>query len=134
MKKFFKQPNGKYCYFSFNGIEGFDMTEEDIKEMYLREAKEQAEESIKTAKNYGAIIKELLRRGAENSDDWLKNIGFTEPYSELIKYVPRVPLHKQYASCDFATYAKCPNCNEVVQNGIGFKQEQCKCGQRIEWD
>ena len=133
MKKFFKQPNGKYCYFSYNGIEGFDLTEEDIIKIFVEEAKAEAEENIKSAKNYGAIIEELLYREAKNNDDFLKQIGFTEPYESLVKYVPRKPEFKQYVGHDFTTYAKCPNCNETVYNCMGHGTEKCSCGQRIDW-
>ena len=134
LKKFFKQPNGKYCYFSYNGIEGFDLTEEDIKKIYFQEAEIESDESIKKAKNFGSIIEELLQRDAKCADDWLKQIGFTEPYEILIKYVPREPKNKQYAGCDFTTYANCPSCGEIVQNCMGHGQEKCKCGQRLKWD
>jgi hypothetical protein len=130
MRKFFKQPNGKYCYFSYNGIGGFNLTESDIKEIYVSEA----EEDIKNAENFGGIIKELLNKSNESSDDFLKLIGFNEPYKELVKYVPRRPVDSHYVSCDFTTYAKCPNCNKTVQDGIGFKEEKCGCGQMLKWN
>lgn len=133
MKKYFKQPNGLYCCFSYNGIEGFDLTEEDIKSIYVEEAEIEADKAIKNAKNFGAIIEELLCRHTEGADEWLKQIGFTEPYKVLIKYVPRKPTNPQYVSCDFTTYANCPSCGEKVQSGIGYSQEKCKCGQRLEW-
>lgn len=130
MKKFFKQPNGKYCYFSYNGIGGFNLTEKDIKDIYVLEA----EEDIKSAENFGGIIKELLNKNKEACDDFLKQIGFNEPYNELVKYVPRKPLNSRYAPCDFTTYANCPNCQKTVQDGIGFKQKKCDCGQMLKWD
>jgi hypothetical protein len=134
MKKFFKQPNGLYCYFSYNGIEGFDLTEEDIKRIYVEEAEIEADEAIKKAKNFGVIIEELLHRDTKCADEWLKQIGFTEPYETLIKYVPRKPTNQQYVGCDFTTYGKCPSCGERVQNCMGNGQEKCKCGQRLKWE
>lgn len=134
MRKFFKQPNGKYCCFSYNGIEGFDLTEQDIKGIFVSEAEKVAEDAIESAKNCGGIIDELLNRQAESCDEWLKQIGFTESYNELVKYVPRKPLNPQYVPCDFSTYAKCPNCNKTVQDGIGFRQEKCDCGQMLKWN
>ena len=135
MIKIFKQPNGKYCYFSYNGMEKINLTEQDIKEIYISKAEAESEDAIKNAENYGGIIKELFYRNSNSSCDvWLKQIGFTESYENLIKYIPRKPLHQIYASSDFTTYALCPYCNEHVQNGMGFIQKQCKCGQMLQWD
>ena len=134
MKKFFKQPNGMYCYFSYNGVERYDLTEKDIIDLFVQEAKDTADYEIKNAKNFGGIIEELLYRKYKESDEWLKHIGFTESYDDLVKYVPRYPKSTEYVSCNFATYGKCPSCGGTVQNGIGFKQEKCKCGQRLKWE
>lgn len=46
MKKIFKQPNGKYCYFSYNGIGGFNLTEKDIKDIYVLEAVDKKPHSV----------------------------------------------------------------------------------------
>ena len=134
MKYFFRQPNGKYCYFSNNGIERENLSEEDIRRIFIEEAEAEAESSIKNAKNFGEIIEELLRRNIRPCDEWLSKIGFTELYSKLVKYVPRKPINTWYVSCDFTTYGNCPACGEVVKNCMGSEQEKCKCGQRIKWD
>lgn len=134
MKKFFKQPNGMYCYFSYNGVEGHDLTEDDIRKIFISEAEAEAESAIKNAENFGGIIEELLNRDATKCDEWLNHIGFTESYDNLKKYVPRKPIGGYYVSCDFTTYAKCPCCRETVISSIGGEQEQCKCGQRLKWD
>lgn len=133
MKKFFKQPNGLYCYFSYNGVEGSDLTEEDVKRIYIEEAEIEAYDAIKNAKNFGVIIEELLCRDTKGDEVWLRQIGFTEPYDTLVKYVPRKPTEQQYVGCDFTTYAKCPSCGERVQNCMGNGQEECECGQRLKW-
>lgn len=134
MKKIYKQPNGRYCYCSYKGVEKIDLSEQDILAIFLAEAEEAAKDAIKNAKNFGEIIKDSLTYNNPLSDEVLKQIGFTESYKELVKYVPRKPLDPRYVSCDFATYAKCPNCNQTVQDGIGFKQEKCCCGQMLKWE
>ena len=60
-------------------------------------------------------------------------MGFDRTYDELVKFIPRQPLNKAYAPCDFTTYAECPNCGTIVQDGIGHKDEKCKCGQLLKW-
>lgn len=134
MKKFFRQPNGKYCYFTYNGIGGFDLTEEDIIKLFVEEAKEEAEGAIQGAKNFGAIIEELLYRDSKHQDEWLQYIGFTEPYENLVKYVPREPLDKNYVHHDFTTYGKCPSCGNRVCVVMADEEEQCSCGQRLKWN
>ena len=64
----------------------------------------------------------------------LKEMGFDKPYNELVKFVPRRPQDTMYASCDFTTYGKCPNCGEKVQNGMRHRDEKCKCGQLLDWE
>lgn len=134
MAEYFKQPNGKYCVISWNGVEKYNLTEDDVKQIFVEEAEKNAEETIKNAKNYGCIIERFLKSNISENNSFFEQIGFTEPYAELVKYVPRVPVDKQYSSCNFTTYAKCPNCKHTVQDGIGFKQEKCECGQMLDWE
>ena len=50
------------------------------------------------------------------------------------KLIPKEPVDRRYASCDFTTYAKCPTCGAMVQNCMGHYDERCnKCGQRLKW-
>ena len=122
-----KQPNEKYCVVDYAGdVRHYNLTEQDIINMYIRDAKA----NIGAAKHYGEIITQIN----DDNNNVLKEMGFDKPYSELIKFVPRKPIHQHYASCDFATYGKCPNCGRGVQDGMGHKDEKCKkCGQLLKW-
>ena len=136
MKSLIKQPNGKYCSADYRGeVEFFNYTEQDIIDMYI----EMAKEDIKNAERCGSLIEKIengdrcrVHRNVDDED--LQSMGFDRPYSELVKFVTRSPINKQYASCDFTTYGKCPNCGGSVQNGIGCKDEKCRsCGQLLKW-
>ena len=136
IKALIKQPNGKYCSADYRGqAEFFNYTEQDIINMYIEKAKE----DIKNAEHYGKLIERIengdncrLQRNISEKD--LKLMGFDKPYNELVKFVPRRPIDKTYASCDFATYGKCPNCGSNVQDGMGGKDDKCKnCGQLLKW-
>ena len=134
--EYIKQPNGKYCTMPWggSGVAEFNLTEEEIVERAIEEAKIKSEEAIKNAKKPGEIISRLAHINIKGDDDILKKMGFTEPYEELKKYVPLKPIGQQYASCDFTTYGKCPTCGKTVQDGMGFRQEKCSCGQRLKWE
>ena len=131
-----KQPNGKYCSADYRGeVKFLNYTEQDIINMYIETAKE----DIKNAEHYGKLIEKIeygeccrVRRNISDKD--LKSMGFDKSYNELVKFVPRRPTSQFYASCDFATYGKCPNCGGSVRDGMGHKDEKCgKCGQLLKW-
>lgn len=130
-----KQPNEKYCIAGYDGeIRKYNLTEQDIIDMYIADAKA----CIGAAEHYGNIIANTVGTYSDKifpiSDDVLKEMGFNKTYDELVRFIPRKPLNQSYASCDFATYGKCPNCMATVQDGIGFKEEKCmKCGQLLKW-
>lgn len=127
-----KQPNDKYCI--TNPYDGrlviYNLTEQEVINLYIDDAKYKAGRDIKSAKHYGTLI------GKTNniSDNTLKEMGFNKTYKELIKLVPSKPVNQSYASCDFATYGKCPSCGERVMNGMGHTDEKCRnCGQLLKW-
>lgn len=122
-----KQPNEKYCILNYCGdVVRYNLTEQDIIDMYIKDAKA----SMGAAKHYGELITQI--NGGD--DNVLKEMGFDKPYNELIKFVPRKPIHQHYASCDFATYGVCPNCGECVRNGMGGTDAKCRnCGQILKW-
>jgi hypothetical protein len=136
MKSLIKQPNGKYCSVDYQGRASFsNYTEQDIIDMYMKQAKE----DMKNAEHYGKII-EKIEYGDRCSvkrticDEQLELMGFDRPYNELVKFIPREPLNQSYAPCDFTTYGKCPNCGESVQDCMGNKDEKCrKCYQMLKW-
>ena len=133
----FKQPNGKYCIVNYGEIKHYNLTPEAVTELYVKEAQEEAEHSVKNAFGFGKIIENFLhfqRPNTASRENILKEMGFEIPYEELTKYVPQKPISPNYSSCNFATYGKCPNCHATVENGIGFKQEKCDCGQMLDWD
>lgn len=121
-----KQPNGKYCFCSYIGLnKEMNLTEEDVINKYIESAKV----AINNAEPFGKLIE------TQNvSDEELKEMGSDKTYAELIKYVPLEPKNTRYASCDFATYGECPSCGDRVQDGIGLTHEKCSnCGQLLNW-
>lgn len=122
-----KQPNEKYCIVNYaNEVSHYNLTEQDIINMYISDAKA----CIGAAEHCGKIVAKVN----DISDIMLKEMGFDKPYSELVKFVPRKPIHTRYASCDFATYGDCPNCGDFVQDSIGFTDRKCQsCGQLLKW-
>ena len=130
-----KQPNEKYCIIDYAGeVRRYNLTEQDIINMYIEDAKA----CIGAAEHYGKIIEETVNvyngQTCDIPDDMLEKMGFDKPYNELVKFVPRRPTNTQYASCDFATYGKCPNCRESVRDGMGGTDEKCgNCGQLLKW-
>ena len=127
-----KQPNEKYCIVDYAGeIRRYNLTEQDIIDMYIEDAKAY----IGAAEHYGNIVAETVRFGCKPvSNKTLKEMGFDKPYDELVKFVPRKPTNQQYASCDFATYGKCPSCGRSVRDGIGGRDDKCRdCGQLLKW-
>ena len=130
-----KQPNGKYCSIDWTGTLIFEnYTEQEIIDAYIKQAKE----DINNAKHFTEIIVDAEyadSRGERSiSDAQLKAMGFDKPYNELVKFIPREPLNQTYASCDFATYGKCPNCGGSVQDGMVHTDKKCRsCGQLLKW-
>jgi hypothetical protein len=124
-----KQPNGKYCSINWNeDFVFYNYTEEEVVQRYINEAKRDMDK----AKHYGNIIDSFIR-GNRYSGEILKELGFEQSFEELAKYIPRKPLDQSYAGCDFCTYAKCPACGGMVQDGLGHTDEKCKCGQLLKW-
>lgn len=132
-----KQPNGKYCIINYDGeIEHYNLIEQDIIDLYIEEVKKSINESepssyiISSTVNGYSICEKIIRR----PDDTLKEMGFDKTYDELVRFVPRRPTNTGYSDHDCTMYGKCPSCGNVVQNGMGFTQEQCsKCGQILKW-
>lgn len=136
MNELIKQPNGYYCSVNFSGeLKYYNYTEDDVIKLYIEKAKE----DMKKAQHYGYIVESILKRESFReprtiSGSLLKQMGFDKPYSELVKYIPRSPIDTQYASCDFTTFGKCPNCGGRVSNGMGHKDNKCgECGQLLKW-
>jgi len=136
MANLIKQPNGKYCSTDFCGRAYYvNYTEEDIINLYIENANKDMEKAL----HFGELIKCMesgKRLKAERiiTDKTIKSMGFNAPYNELVKFIAREPLDEQYAPCDFTSYAKCPNCNNTVRNGMGWVDEKCgKCGQLLKW-
>lgn len=127
----YKLPNGQYGDIGYADEFLKIYTEQDIIDEYIRLAKQKMSE----AQPPEAVIAASIRYTLTKKDlEKLKEAGYTRPYSEMVKYIPRKPLHQQYAECNFATYGKCPACGETVQNGIGIKEEKCpNCEQALDW-
>jgi hypothetical protein len=112
-------------------IPDFNLTEQDIIDEAVRDAEVSAKKEIKEAKSFGNIIAELYPQYAEANDKCLSQMGFTEPYSELVKYVPRRVINQEYH--DFTTFGNCPSCGKGVQNCMGHGPKKCDCGQMLKW-
>ena len=132
----YKQPNGKYCDICCGSIVSYNLTEEDIVERMVADAKREAESLIETAKHFGNIVSELAKYEGRVfiNDKVLGEMGFTESYRDLVKHIPRKPISKKYVHYDFTTYAKCPSCEKTVQNCMGNGDKKCSCGQMLKWD
>lgn len=131
-----KQPNGKYCSLDPNGRAHYvNYTEQDVINLYIENAKKDME----NAEHFGEIIKCIRRGKMFNVKDVITNktlesMGFDKPYRDLVKFIPSEPTNQTYASCDFATYGKCPNCGGSVRDGMGGRDEKCRsCGQLLKW-
>ena len=131
-----KQPNGKYCSLNPRGGAYFtNFTEQDVIDLYI----EKANRDMENAAHFGEIVSsitfgKLLKSENTIDDEVLKYMGFDKPYNELVKFVALRPINQSYASCDFATYGRCPTCGELVQDGIGHTDKKCRhCGQLLKW-
>jgi hypothetical protein len=130
-----KQPNEKYCIINYSGdVVRYNLTEQDIINMYIDEAKDRIENSEHFGNIIAKTVKEYSGKADSISDNVLKEMGFDKSYDELIKFIPRKPIDTSYAPCDFTTYGKCPNCGERVENCMGHFEEKCRnCGQLLKW-
>lgn len=133
-KTIIRQPNGKYCIMDYTEVEYYNLTEQDIINMYIDEAKDRIENSEHFGNIIAKTVKEYSGKADSISDNVLKEMGFDKSYDELIKFIPRKPIDTSYAPCDFTTYGKCPNCGERVENCMGHFEEKCRnCGQLLKW-
>lgn len=134
--KLIKQPNGKYCILDYaHEVKKYNLDEQDIINMYIEDAKAH----IGAAEHYGCLIERTISSGFieityDIPDNVLKEMGFDKTYKELLKFVPRKPVHQSYVSCDFATHGKCPSCGENVRDGMGRTDKKCRCGQLLKWN
>ena len=124
-----RQPNGKLCMCDWTGkVEMMNLTEEDYVEYCANKAREFVNDEA-NIKSFGELI-----RLQKVTDKELKEMGSDKTFAELLKYLPLEPKHQQYAPINFATYGKCPTCEETVQDGMGLTHHQCpKCNQRLKW-
>ena len=84
------------------------------------------EDEIKISKLKRDIEEYDLERKLEVSKNRLK-------YSDKVD-VPTKVLSKEYVSCDFCTYGKCPTCGSSVSYGMGRSDEECpNCTQKLLW-
>lgn len=139
MAEYIKQPNGKYCKIHLGSIDAINLTEEEIVKEAVAQAETTAKEAIRNAKHSGEIVAMLEKNtinptSSSSKDGLLKQVGFTDTFNELVKYVPRKPLNKRYIPINFETVGKCPNCGKNVYDGIAFKDEKCDCGQLLNWN
>ena len=130
-----KQTNGKYLIYDFGRGVKINYSQDDIIDIYIERAKEQAKKDMEEAKGLDYILKsEIEWDNTIITEKDLQEMGINIPKSELIKKVPLKPQNKQYISCDFTTWAKCPNCNAKVYDSIGGTQTKCsECGQMLDW-
>lgn len=131
----FRQPNGKLCMCSYNGkVQINNMTEGDYVEYCTNEARKFINNPDNIL-NFGKLIETSIEFRTHISDEQLKEMGSDKTFLELMKFVPRKPINKQYVPVNFETQGKCPNCGGFVVNGMGGMDQQCKkCGQILKWD
>lgn len=124
-----KQPNGKLCICSYDGtVERMNLTEDEYTDYFLELAKEESKKNLLDVQHFGKLIEKQ-----KVTDEQLKEMGSNQTLSELLKFVPRSPLHTQYIPINFETQGTCPNCGAFVVNGIGGTDKKCKCGQILRW-
>lgn len=124
-----RQPNGKLCMCDWTWkIEKMNLTEQDYIDYCTRKAKEYVM-NTKNIKNFGELIE-----FQKVSDEQLREMGSDKTLSELLKFVPRKPLNTQYIQVNFETQGTCPSCGNIVVNGMGGTNKECKkCGQILNW-
>lgn len=131
-----KQTNGKYLVWNYadDSIK-INLSNEDIINIYIQEAKEQAEKDMQKAEGLDYLLKHEIGYGEPKiSDEQLKEMNINIPKSELTKKIPLIPKDKEYIGAAFATYAKCPSCNSKVYSGIMGQDAECdNCGQMLDW-
>lgn len=131
-----KQTNGKYLVWNYadDSIK-INLSNEDITNIYIQRAKEQAEKDMQEAKGLDCVLKHEIKYGTPKiSEKDIQEMGINISKTELIKKVPLKPKNEQYIGCDFTTWAKCPNCNAKVYDSIGGTQTKCsECGQMLDW-
>lgn len=73
-----KQPNGKYCLFSsiVDNITHYDMTKEDIVEVWVEKARKDFEEKV------GEVIEELDKKGKPY-------FQFTMSYDQILQAISK---------------------------------------------
>jgi hypothetical protein len=136
MDKLYKQPNGKYCFLNAwsNKLDS-NLSEEDVVDRFVDEAKDFAKEVIKRALSYPNIIADINPKyhGLPSMlDAQLADMGFDKSYKELIKHIPREPIDKEYH--DFTTYGRCPCCGKRVSICMDRGIKSCECGQKLKWE
>lgn len=124
-----RQPNGKICMCDWTGkIERMNLTEDD----YVEYCAAKAREYINNPDNIEHFGKLIERQKV--TDEELKEMGSEKTLEELLKFVPRKPLHMQYISVNFETQGRCPSCGGVVVDGMGGTDDKCgRCNQLLSW-
>jgi hypothetical protein len=130
-----KQPNGKYLRCLWFDKPMINLTEQDVTNIYIREAEEKAKRDMQEAHGLDYVLKDEFRFGKQYlTDKNLKDMGINLSKSELLKRVPLIPKNQTYIGCNFETIGECPSCGERVRNGIGLKETKCKfCTQMLDW-
>lgn len=135
----FKQPNGKYATLSdhlyYKGAKNItlktNLTEDEVIEAFMIEARDRAKNIMKTDK-LQISAKSMIE--AHFTDKQYKQMGFSGGYDELKKFVPAHVENQSYCGHDCTTYGKCPTCGETVQNGMGGTDKVCPiCQQILTW-
>lgn len=124
-----RQPNELLCICNWNGvIEKYNLTEEQ----YIEYSAQKAREWISNKDNINHFSEMI--KGEKVTDEQLKEMGFDKSLKELLIYISKKPINTSYCERDCCTYGKCPNCGNVVQNGMGGTDDKCsKCGQILKW-